>query len=74
MMAVKHNLKSTNAKNVMKVAALAQLAVVAVSTKSLKLLGTLYLEDLQRLMATSARRRPDIGCKRTSLRVAAMIS
>jgi hypothetical protein len=36
--------------------ALALLAVVAVSTKSLKL----HSEDLQRLMATSTRRRPEM--------------
>jgi hypothetical protein len=46
MMAVKHNMKSANAKNAVKAAAPAPLAVVAVSTKSLKLLGTLHLEDL----------------------------
>jgi hypothetical protein len=46
MMTVKHNEKSANAKNAMKAAALAPLAVVAMSMKSLKLLGTLHLEDL----------------------------
>ncbi len=45
MMAVKHSTKSANAKNTVKAAALAPLAVVAVSMKSLKLLGTLNLED-----------------------------
>ncbi len=58
MMAIKRNLKSANAKNAIKAASLALLAVVAVSTKSLKLFGTLHLEDPCRLMATSARRRP----------------
>jgi hypothetical protein len=58
LMAVKLNTKSANAKNAVKVVALVPLAVVAMSTKSLKLLGTLHLEDLQRLMATSAMRRP----------------
>jgi hypothetical protein len=58
MMAIKHYTKSANAKNAVKEAALAPLAVVAMSTKSLKLLGTSHLEELQRLMATSARRRP----------------
>ncbi len=59
IMAIKHNKKSANAKNAVKAAALAPLAMVAVSTKSLMLLGTLHLlEDLWRLMATSARRRP----------------
>ncbi len=37
MMTVKHNKKSTNAKNDVKAAALALLAVVAMSTKSLML-------------------------------------
>ncbi len=47
IMAVKHNIKSANAKNAVKAAAPAMLAVVAVSTKSLKLLSTLHLlEDL----------------------------
>ena len=46
MMTVKHNTKSANTKNAVKVAALAPLAVVAMSKKSLKLLGTLHLEDL----------------------------
>ncbi len=46
MITVKHNTKSANAKNAMKVAALAPLAVVVMSVKSLKLLGTLHLEDL----------------------------
>ncbi len=46
MMAVKQNTKSTNAKNVVKVAAPVLLAVVNVSTKSLKLLGTSHLKDL----------------------------
>jgi hypothetical protein len=55
-MAVNHNMKSANIKNAVKAAALAPLAVVAVCMKSLKLLGTTHLEDLQRLMATSARR------------------
>jgi hypothetical protein len=58
MMAVKHETKSANAKNAVKAASLAPLAVVAMSTKFLKLIGTLHLEDLQRLMATSTRRRP----------------
>jgi hypothetical protein len=58
MMNVKHNTKSANTKNAMKAASLVPLAVVAVSTKSLKLLGTSHLEDLQRLMATSTKRRP----------------
>jgi hypothetical protein len=53
-MAVKHK----TAKNAVKAAASAPLAVVAVSTKSLKLHGTLHSEDLWRLMAMSARRRP----------------
>ncbi len=57
MVAVKHNTKSANTKNAMKVAALVPLAVVAVSTKSLKLLGTLHSEDSRRLMAMSTRRR-----------------
>jgi hypothetical protein len=60
MMAVKHNTKSANTKNAVKVAALAPLAVEAVSTKFLKLLGTLHLEGLQRLMAMSARSRPEM--------------
>ncbi len=38
--------KNANTKNAVKAAALALLGVVAVSTKSLKLLGTLHLEDL----------------------------
>ncbi len=46
MMAIKHNTKSTIAKNDMKVAAPALLAVVAMSSKSSKLLGTTYLVDL----------------------------
>ncbi len=46
MITIKRSTKSANAKNAMKAAALAPLAVVAVSTKSLKLLGTLHLEDL----------------------------
>jgi hypothetical protein len=46
MMTVKHNPKSANAKNAMKVAALALLAVVAMFTQFLKLLVTLHLEDL----------------------------
>jgi hypothetical protein len=46
MMTIKHNTKCANAKNAVKAAALALLAVVAMSTKSLKLLGTLHLEDL----------------------------
>ncbi len=46
MITVKHNTKRANAKNSVKAAAPAPLAVVAVSTKSLKLLGTLHLEDL----------------------------
>jgi hypothetical protein len=58
MMAVKHNTKSTNTKNTVKVAALVPLAVVAVSKKSLKLLGNSHSEDLQRLMVSSAKRRP----------------
>ncbi len=57
MMAVKHNTRSTNTNNAKEAAALAPLAVVAMSTKSLKLLSTSHLEALQRLMATSARRR-----------------
>jgi hypothetical protein len=57
MMTVKNKTKSANIKNAMKAAALALLAVVAVSMKSLKLLSTLHLEDLGRLMATSTRRR-----------------
>ncbi len=43
IMAIKHNAKSANTKNAVKVAAPAPLAVVAMSTKSLKLLGTLHL-------------------------------
>jgi hypothetical protein len=58
MMAIKHNMKNTNANNAKEAAALARLAVVAMSTKSLKLPGTLHLEALQRSMAMSARRRP----------------
>jgi hypothetical protein len=45
MMAIKHNTKSTNAKNAVKVAATAPQAMVAMFSKSLKLLGTLHLED-----------------------------
>ncbi len=60
MLAVKHNTKSANANNAKEAAAMAPLAVVAVSTKSLKLLGTSHLESLQRLMAMSARRRPNM--------------
>ncbi len=56
MMSIKHK----TAKNAVKAAAPAPLAVVAVSTKSLKLLGTSHLEDLLRLMATSARRGPNM--------------
>jgi hypothetical protein len=47
MMTVKYNTKSANAKNAMKAAALAPLVVMAVSTKSLKLSGTLHLEDFE---------------------------
>ncbi len=61
IMAVKHNTKKANTKNAVKAAAPASLAVVAMSTKSLKLRSTLHSsEDSQRLMATSARRRPKI--------------
>jgi hypothetical protein len=42
---MKHNTKGANTKNVVKAAALAPLSAVAMSTKSLKLLGTLHLED-----------------------------
>jgi hypothetical protein len=45
MMAVKHNTKSANDMNAMKAEAPARVAVVAMFTKSLKLLGTLHLED-----------------------------
>ncbi len=45
MMAVKHNTNSANTKNSVKAAAPAPLAVVAVFMTSLKLLGTLHLED-----------------------------
>jgi hypothetical protein len=58
MMAVKHNMRSANAKNAVRAAALAPLVVVAVSMRPLKPLGTLHLEDLQRLMAMSTKRRP----------------
>jgi hypothetical protein len=60
MTAIKHNMKSAYANNTKEAAALAPLAVMAMSTKSLKLLGTLHLEALQRLMAKSARRRPEM--------------
>ncbi len=58
MLAIKHNTKSANTKNAAKAAALVPLAMVAMATKSLKLIGTSHLEDLQRLMAMSTRRRP----------------
>ncbi len=45
MKAIKHNTKIAITKNALKAAAPVQLAVVAVSTKSLKLLSTLYSED-----------------------------
>jgi hypothetical protein len=46
MMTVKHNTKNAYTKNVVKATALALLALVAMSMMSLKLLGTLHLEDL----------------------------
>jgi hypothetical protein len=47
MMALKHNMKITNAKNAMKAAAPVPLVVVAMSSKALQLLGTLHSsEDL----------------------------